>query len=530
MAGHGFKRAGAASLGVFVLLGPGARTARAQETLLGVQVEQVAGSDIYLSAGIEDGIQTEDTVFVRRDADSDVVGTLRVLSAARRRSVASFAGDAFAITRGDSLYLSLAAGRSFFGPREPGAQPSGIPRTTTASVGSGAGVGPTMTGRVSLDFAGYRTTTQGVGINPETIDRDFATPTAALRARISRLPGDLAFNANFQVRYRYSSDDIVEPPEAFRVYQASFEKSSRVLHVQAGRFYNPYETFSGYWDGAMIRVGGNGLGGGIAAGFEPERANEGVSTTLPKYSGFIDVATGGGSARYQAGLSLTTVRPRDSLPDHTFGAFGQRLQVGGVRLDQSIQVDHDPDSGGLAITYLRAGASAPLSRKLTAYGGYFMRRPYVFGLQRDIIASRQDRVNFGLSAWMLSGVVSGDFAVSQMEDGETNYTYSTSFNFPRTALAELGISGAASYWTQGTDDRGLFIAPAVSRFFGNVNTRLMYQLYLTESADTPIRSHTGDLSLTFPLARQLYATVRLRGQRGDLLNSTGVFTSIWLSF
>ena len=530
MAGAGVRRL-TSGVGALLLAGASASTSAAQESLLGVQVEQIAGSDIYLSAGTEDGIQTEDTVFVRRRIDSDIVGALRVLSAARRRSVASFAGDAFPVTRGDSLYLSLRQDQSWLAERDPGAPPSGLARpSVTATSGGGYGAGPTMAGRISLDFAGYRTSTQGLGIDPETIDRDFATPTAGLRARVSRLPGDVVFNTNLQLQYRYSSDDIVEPPEAFRIYQASFEKSSRILRIQAGRFYNPYETFSGYWDGAMVRVGGYGFGGGVSAGFEPERANEGISTQLPKYSGFVNLATGAGSTRYQADLAVTTVRPRDSIPDHTFGAFGQRLQLGAVRLDQSIQVDRNPDGGGVAVTFLRAGVSAPLNRTLTVYGGYFMRQPYLFGLFDDVISSRQDRGNLGLSVWLQSGVVSGDVAVSQMQDGETNYTYSTSFNFPRTGFASLGVSGAASYWTQGNEDSGLFIAPALNRYFGRVNTRLMYQLYLTRSADTPIRSHTGDLSLTFPLARQLFATVRLRGQRGDLLDSTGVFTSIWLSF
>jgi len=503
----------------------------AQEVQIGVQVEQVAGSDIYLSAGIEDGIQTEDTLFVRRSPDADPIGALRVLSAARRRSVTTFAGDAFPVTRGDSLFVSLNGDPALLAERAAGVPPAGLPRAPGAGASrSGTGVGPLMSGRISLDFSGYRTSTRGLGIDPETIDRDFATPSAGLRARISRLPGDLAFNTNLQVRYRYSSDDIVEPPEAFRVYQASLEKSTRALNLQAGRFYNPYEAFSSFWDGLLVRVGGYGFGGGVAAGFQPERANEGISTRFPKYSGFLNVATGSGSTRYQAALSVTSLRPRDSLPDHTYGAFGQRLQVGGLRLDQSIQVDRDPDSGGLTVTFLRAGASAPLTRELTVHGGYFMRRPYLFGLVQNVISSRQDRGNLGLSLWMLKGVVSGDVAVSRMADGETNYTYSTSFNFPRTGFGELGVSGAASYWSQGGDDSGLFIAPALNRFFGSVNTRLMYQLYLTESAGTPIRSHTGDLSVTFPLARQLFSTLRLRGSRGDQLDSSGLFASIWMSF
>jgi hypothetical protein len=92
------------------------------------------------------------------------------------------------------------------------------------------------------------------------------------------LPGGISLNTNLRALYRYSDPEIIDPAWAVQVYQASITKSftGAPVYLEAGRFINPYASLSGVWDGALIHVGGRGLGLGLAAGFEPERGDQSI--------------------------------------------------------------------------------------------------------------------------------------------------------------------------------------------------------------------------------------------------------------
>ena len=96
---------------------------------------------------------------------------------------------------------------------------------------------------------------------------DVAAPTLRLRAAVTRLPGGLRLETNLRAAYRSSSMGLLETSPSLRVYQASVEKEFTMvpLQLRLGRFYNPYESYGGYLDGVLARVGRQGFGVGVTA-------------------------------------------------------------------------------------------------------------------------------------------------------------------------------------------------------------------------------------------------------------------------
>src|SRR5690606_5813110 len=71
------------------------------------RVTYIAGSNVYVDAGSEQGIRAQDTLAVFREADGARLGAVVVLSVTDARAVATFAGRPFTLTRGTALLLEL---------------------------------------------------------------------------------------------------------------------------------------------------------------------------------------------------------------------------------------------------------------------------------------------------------------------------------------------------------------------------------------------------------------------------------------
>jgi len=512
-----------------IALGSVAGRVQAQEpTRVVVVVEQIAGSNVYLNAGTAVGIHANNTLGVHREPEGPELGRFQVVSTTEKRSVVTFIGAPFSVTRGDSLHLSfrpspVAAGRA---ARQADASTATLPRPAGSELARQA---PHVSGRLSFDFSSIHSETEGLGTDPETVKRDFSTPTAALRMRISQLPGGFQFNTSARVSHRSSTGNLIEPSTSVRIYQASLEKSFQALplNIQLGRFYNRYETYSGYWDGLLLHVGKR-FGIGAALGFEPDRLNQAFSSTLPKYSVFLDYHHHGQASSYSADVSFHQVRPEDGTPDHTFG-LSQRVRVNRFSLSQNLQVDRNPESDRWVVTRAQARASVPLGTRADFHAGYTLRQPYQFGRSIDVILFRRDHINAGLTFWVGSGTVSADVSTADQEGQGRYYNYSSSLSFPRTGLLGFGVSVAGSYWTEDTN-RGLLLSPVLSRSFGVVQSRLTYQYYRSETERNTITSHAADVSLSFPLSARIRSTLRARVSQGDNLSSTGLYTSLWVAF
>lgn len=498
---------------------------------LSVVVEYIAGTNIYLSAGTDAGIAVNDTLRVYGESADEEVGLLFVMSSTRERSMVTFAGDPFPVTRGSVLQIALR-------PKATTGSRSG--RTVDASLADSRVTrppnhanqrSPRVSGRLSIDVNVLDSTTKPGGDQSAAVSRRFTTPSVRLRMRIAQLPGGLTLNTNFRAASRFASGGGIEPTQSLRIYQASLEKSFQNVPVQmrVGRFYNPFETFSGYWDGLLLHVGGEGLGAGVAAGFQPYLTNEDFRTDVPKYSAYINYRKSSGAVRYYADLSGHKLQPKDALLGRTYIGLSQRLYWNRFSVSQRLQVDQNPLNDRWTVTQLDVRSSIPMGRNLSLLGRYSLRESSVAAPAEDPIPASRERATVGFAYYLFSGNIGADVTANRWDSSDISLTYASYFNFPRTPLLDLGFRAAASYWKRGNLTT-LYLSPGIRRSFGRLQSELSYQRYSTEGSSDTVVSEALEMFLTFPIARKLFYTLQGRGQWGDVLNSSSLYTGIWLSF
>lgn len=503
-------------------------------------VDYIAGNEIYLASGTDHGIREGDTlsVYDGEGEAAQLLGFLAIQSANERRSVAIFAGTQFPVQRADLLYLglrkALADARALEAggadvatveePTDPDRNPERTPKAEPRPP-------VRWQGRISLDMDALRTTTRWGEAATEEIKRSFSTPTIRLQARGRNLPGGMRLNTSMRLSHRSSPDDVVQPVTSMRFYQFDLEKrfESAPLQLHLGRFHNPFDDFSGYWDGLMVHLGEGGLGGGFAIGFEPDLWNESVTSELPKASGFLDYGVDGEAVEYSGALSFSATRPTNGLPDQTYLGLSQRIRAGRAWIRQRLRVDRTPDGSEWQLARLQVDVSLPLSDGLSARGGWRRWRISTAFFSPGSVAPLRDRATLGLSYWGFEGGGSVDVAIDRPEFGDPAQTVSSSFFLRRTPLLGLGFSGSASYWTRG-DDRSFLLSPEVRREFGRTELRGAFRLYGTKGDFGEIRHQSADLALTVGLGRGLSARVQGFLQWGGDLTSNRLLASLWKSF
>jgi len=501
-------------------------TTSAQESGIPVLVDQIAGTNIYIRAGTADGIAVSDTLNVYDESGERHLGALLVVSATSTRAVVTFVGEPFSLTRGATVLVALESLAAVPDAPEPAEIPQQAARAARAPRYQ-----PLVSGRLSLEFNALETTTRWMSNEETSVDRSFATPAIGLRMAVSHLPGDLEFTANMRGAYRYSSNDLVDPAQSVRVYQLSLVKSfSEVpFQFQAGRFYNRFETFSGYWDGLLLHYGERGLGFGVAAGFQPERANEKFSTALPKYAAFVDFNRVGESFSYYTDVSFHRMKPSSDLDSRMFLGWSQRLIMGRARLSSDLQVDRNSETGRWMVTRLHAGGSVPIVGRLSLHARYAFDEPQLQLDGIELLSLRRQQGNAGLSYWARGGSLNLDITANQFEDRDLTYTLSASFGLNETRILGLGFHGAGSYWTF-ESTKAVNLVGGLDRRFGRVQASVTYQLYRTETAVDAFSTHNVDLGLVLPLARRLYSTIQARLQRGENQTANSIFVNLWMSF
>lgn len=506
----------------------------AQDAPIEVQVEQIAGSDIYLGVGTDRGVGPGTVLVVLGAEGEDEAGRLRVIEATSSRSITTFVGTPFAVTRGATLRLRIEATAD--DPPPAAAVAAGVaandaPAARSTS-SSRASTGPRISGSLGLSFDARETTTSWDEFDIEEVDRQFSTPTVALRFGAAELPGGLDFRTNLRASYRSSTDDFVQPQDFVRVYSLELRKDFGLVQASLGRLYNPYEPMSGYFDGAYLHVGGReGFGGGVAAGIRPNREDGAISDSIPKYSVFANYSDRSGPLRYDAAVSFTQEMPKsDLLSNHSYAGLTQTLRAGPIRLRHSMTVDRDPTDDSWRVSRFLLGASVPIAGGLAAHARYSRREPYRV---EDVVPMtyRRDRGSAGLTYSFSGSIVGADATANDVtEDGiGKSWTYSGWFSVPRTSLWELGFTGNASYRDR-DGDRILYVVPGLTRRFGPTFARLTYTYYRTDEPAAVFTTHSGDLSVDFPLARRLRGTLAGRIQRGAQLDANSIYVSVWWAF
>ncbi|MGW8265976.1 MAG: hypothetical protein ACWGSQ_06380, partial [Longimicrobiales bacterium] len=511
------------------------------ETRVLAVVDFVAGGDLYLAVGTDHGVRPSDTLSVY-DGEGEgaaLLGRFHILSATGKRSVANILGEAFPLDRGSLVYLGI--------PGERLAEMADA-APVTAGVGLVAGgegqpqgnevrtPSPPLRlhGRVSLDFDAFRTVTRWGEDSGEEEVRSFSTPTFRLQGRGQNLPGGFNLGTGIRISHRMSSDDLVQPITSTRFYQLDLEKRfDRVpLEMHLGRFSSPYDEFSGYWDGLLLRVGPRGLGAGVAVGFEPRWSNEGFGSERPKLSGFVDFDARGERLAYSGAMTFLGIRPRNALPDRTALGFSQRFRMGRAWIYNRVEVDRDPGGSEWNLTRLQLDGSVTLVGGLGAFGGWRRWRslPLWDPDPAAGLGPQENRGHIGLSYWGRSGGGSVDLSVNRPEEGEGGQTLSGSLYLTRTPIPGVGVGASASRWSRG-EETSLLLSPELRLAVGPLSLRGTYRYYNTVRYAREERTHFTDASLTVPLGGSgIYLRVLGSTQWGGDLSSNRIYASIWKGF
>ncbi len=501
-----------------------AAPASAQDSLR-VVVQYVAGANVYLGAGSDAKIRQGDTLKVRRAATGEALSPLLVVTSTPDRSVVAFIGAPYSLTRGDTLAVVIAHTTA---PQAPvTAVPLAGVTTPYAPVKRRSRL--STDGSLSLDLDLLQTRTTGLGVDPEQSSRTFTTPSVGLRYRVQGLGNGLEFRTTLRATQRSSTGGVVEPATLIQVYEAALVRRGGKTAFQLGRFFDPYEYFSGYWDGLLLHRGTDRFGAGVLAGFEPDRGNAGFQSSSPKVGGFWHLRTSGRGARYRTEMSVTSIFPKGSPGAHIIAGWAEALQVRRLLLSHTLQFDREPVTGHWVVGQFLGRASTRVGDAGTIYAGFSIRQPYLDRTLVDARPYRRDNLSTGFNFWTGNLGFTADISTSRQQGLGAQWSYSASASRrPRGAKA-LGIGLSTMYWTA-QNSNGLLFSPSLNRHFGVTSADLSYQLYRSDANGTKSTSHAFELGARIPLSARTQFTLRARTRAGGYLQSSGLTAGLWYGF
>jgi hypothetical protein len=496
-----------------------------------ISIDYVGVEGVYLPVGADRGLVVGDTLVLHADASGGgAIVILELTSVARRRSVGRSLSPEFQLTQDAVVYLALA--RAAQDPPSPVSETvpaadvgAGTPRSTSTAATSTRERRARLSGRFGLDLEARETLTSWEGDLFGETRRRFATPVGRLSLRATDLPGGLEVRTLARASYRYTDGPTSLPATSIRIYDLTVVKPMGPAELRLGRFHNPYEPYSAYWDGALLRVGGRRVGMGVVAGFDPVRANEGFSADVPKFSTFTDLSFGGRGLRYDTDLSLHIARP-DSAGTLAFAGWTQRVVMGALSLDQRLRVDRSEDGAEWSVADLRVRGALRLGSSFTVHGGYARSRagaPFRTFLP-DAPVRREGFA--GVSMRRGEASFSVDAGRTAYGDAPAGWSVSTS---SAARIGRIDLYASARRWT--TSGRSsVSAAPVIGFPLGPVTLRTGYGFYRTKGPGGVLASHTGDLSGTLGSANGFRLTLRAQQQWGSQFRGTRIVVGIWRSF
>jgi hypothetical protein len=504
-------------LGVALCLAGTRAGAQAQDVTVRTVIEYIAGGNVYLGLGTTRGLFAGDTVDFRNAGATPRTGRFRIVSSTKERAVVAFAGTPFALTRGDTILITIAHDRWARAGAAADTSPNAIVAAgqsasppTPQRPSPRASLPPRIDGTLSIDFDALTSDTRWGDAPEDHVERRFLTPALRLHATAAQLPGGLRFNTSLRYEYRNVQDASL-PGSSARIYQASLEKSFETvpLGFQLGRFYNPADLYGGYWDGALVRVRGGGLSAGVAAGFEPDRVNGGFSTARRKSSVFVEVSARGAEVGYQNSLAVHDAQS-DSGEDTRYLSLSQRLRLGRATLLQRVRVDAENGWGGWNVSHLDGSLLLPVAGPLMLRAHYQRRSFDWLPQDPDTVRPHQQRAGAGLLISSARVNLTADASVTRWSDGPQTRSYSGSIALSRL-LAGIGLGASGSWWAEaGTES--YYISPFLERAFGRARANLAYQRY---DAGPASRNEAAVASLSFPMPGNLYTSIRASTQWGS---------------
>ena len=511
------------------------------------RVRQIAGATVYLDLGTDHGLAVGDTVPLARALRARAVGHMVVTASSTVRSVLSFAGSSFPLSRGDVVAIGLLREPAVAPPPvRDGQEPSEATRSTARSNpraastarpedGAVADLRPSPVGepgssqvtprapahgRWGLDMAvSHAASTLGTAVDPVDVSRTFATPALRLDLRAPSAVAGFDLRLSSRTTYRYGTEPGFDHAWAPRVYQFALERRFEGVQLALGRFHSPGESFSGYWDGVSLRLGGAGLGVGALAGFQPDRWNQLPNAELPKATLFLDFDRQSGGTRWRGDVSAHMAWPTDGAPTHTFFGFGQRVSTDRLRISQEVQVDRDPFAGGLRLSRLTGQASVRVSRSVDLRAGVSRRQTYLIWAvaPEDLFSSQRDRANLGVSLRGSRASASIDLGLNRDLSDQVTRSLTGFLSLPRL-FGAVGATGSASWW-DGDSGHALSLSPSLLWGVGRARLRAGYRFYTSDVLGRLRTTHAPDFSLDMPFAARLRASIRFRGRWGDGVRS-----------
>jgi hypothetical protein len=299
------------------------------------------------------------------------------------------------------------------------------------------------------------------------------------------------------------------------------------MDVRIGRFSNPFESYSTYWDGMLVRVGSE-RGGGIwvVAGLEPERYNEAYSPETRKLTGFVDYRGSRGSLRYATDASIHVIRPENGLVrNRTFVGWTQRVTLRTVRFDQRLRLDRDEGTGLWSLTRLRLRGSVAMGRVARLEVGVGRTNPtWVLGAGAVTLPSR-DEASVGLTMTQRRLRASLHVGVTERGGGERATTV---YGSARGSVGRIGLSASASRW-DGSSMSTLSLSPGADFRIGQFQTRLGYRYYHVDGFAVTT-SHSAEIGTIFSVQGGLQLRVQAQEQWGLTYKGTRITAGASKSF
>lgn len=481
-------------------------------------VVQVAGATLYLNLGSDAGLRVGDTLSVRRRADAPAVGSLTVLGATASRSLLGFVGATFAVTRGDTLYVT---------PRASGADVVAA-RATAAPVAASA---PTPSRRqpwrsdamLGAELWGSHTETVGLGADPVRTTRDIAMP--AIRFIGSAYSERSQLRLNLRVQQRTGPATLWDRQARLRISEARYDLRLGRAQYSFGRFFSDFDHQSAFWDGAAVRVSATRtLSLGVAAGFEPLRGNEEPSITTPKLAAFVGLRRGDARYDFTSDFALTQTLPSDTALRRSGADLAMRLRVGRFTLSQDLEAAPPSPSAGWELSRFQLRASSLVGLRGQLYLSAVSDRLTPLDTAFVLPFARRERVTAGYSHSTQRGAfVDVNATFNEVRGPTRGYAIGSTVSLPHVLPSSTALLHAS--WYDDGRGSGVLASPALEYRLRRTRLRGGYQFYHTSYPSFSAQTHGVDFRIWKAFGARSAGVLQVTERLGARQKSTTVYSS-----
>ena len=363
------------------------------ETMLQSKVLYFNGNQVYINSGTSHLIATGDTLWIEAQETQRIA--YLVIQASAKRSLIQPISESLNLTIGNDIRIYLVPKiNSEIKKEERQKRTSLFDLPENKSSTFSKSTSPIISGRYLFGLNSFGSRTQWNEHIKDAVYRFSVEPSASYVLRASRLPGNWDVSINSRLDYRYNSRTSLTPATQLRLYEFQAEKKFRSvpLRLQIGRFYNRYDSFSGFWDGVLLETGNSFYGAGLIAGSEPVRSSEFSSVSQPKVSAFTHLNWNIGAFKSNSELSLTQVKSSFG-PVHRYAGFQQYFNWNKTRVSVSGQIDKNTVGSNWRFSNFSTTIRQTIFTKIDISARYSRREPFrvwqpiVFGTVNEQIGA-----------------------------------------------------------------------------------------------------------------------------------------------